>query len=123
MDRTRAMPGDDDRRLLETRTGRAEPDEREPSPIRDEIEEKTDRSRPVSDRTNVHLSGTGAVETDDGLDEAAEALRRATEEVEDHDVPNGDVDREDRAEWRADAIDDEEVERIGGPVFDRGEKI
>ncbi|WP_439815485.1 hypothetical protein [Zavarzinia sp. CC-PAN008] len=71
-----------DRPLLETPTGRRFAPHEGPVTLADlEVRDKSSGSRPVGDRTNVHLSGGGAVETDDGLDENAEALRQAIEDV------------------------------------------
>ena len=71
--------------LLESMTGRVPSTETgtEDSVANDEIDDKSVGSRPVSDRTNFHLSGTGAIETDDGLDETSEMVRQMTEDTTD----------------------------------------
>ena len=93
-----------DRPLLESETGRVPSTEigTEGSAADDEIAEKSVGTRPVSDRTDFRLSGTGAIETDDGLDETAEMVRQMTEDTTD-DEPSE---------------EDEDV-----PVFDRGTHI
>ena len=95
-------PGD--RAILESATGRVAPDDDgEQSDIEsvreDEIREKSFGSEPASERTNFHTSGSGAIETDDGLDEIEEAVRQAAEDVRENDAADRD-----------------------GPVFDRGEQ-
>ena len=95
-------PGD--RAILESATGRVAPDDDgEQSDIEsvreDEIREKSFGGEPASERTNFHTSGSGAIETDDGLDEIEEAVRQAAEDVRENDAADRD-----------------------GPVFDRGEQ-
>jgi hypothetical protein len=87
--------------LLESPTGRSPSTEtgQEDSVENDEITEKSVGTRPVDDQTDFHLSGTGAIETDDGLDETSEMVREMAEDTTD-DQPT---------EARADL-----------PVFDRG---
>jgi hypothetical protein len=54
----------------------------------------------VSDRTNIHDAGSDANETQDGLTEQEEAVRRAAEDIPTGASPEGPIDRT--------------------PVFDRG---
>jgi hypothetical protein len=54
----------------------------------------------VSDRTNIHDAGSDANETQDGLTEQEEAVRRAAEDIPTGATPEGPIDRT--------------------PVFDRG---
>ncbi|MFL1873905.1 hypothetical protein ACIKT0_01540 [Hansschlegelia beijingensis] len=95
-------PGD--RAILESATGRVAPDDDDQSEIEsvreDEIREKSGGGEPASDRTNFRTSGSGAIETEDGLDEIEESVRHAAEDV-------GDKDPTDR----------------DGPVFDMAEQI
>ena len=67
----------------------------------EEIAEKSVGTRPVGDRTNFHLSGTGAIETDDGLDETSELIRAEAEEID----------------------EDQPLEPDDVPVFDRADHI
>jgi hypothetical protein len=91
---------EEDRALLESATGRAAPEEEGESSVQeDEIREKSVGGRPASDVTGFHTSGTGAVETDDGLDEISERARQAAE---------------DEGIEREEAVDE--------PVFDRAER-
>lgn len=71
------------------------------SAFEDEVREKSVGTQPVSSRTDFRLSGTGAIETDDGLDETAEVVREMSE-----DVPDGTPGEPDRT-----------------PIFDRGENL
>jgi hypothetical protein len=80
-------PGD--QHILETPTGRvAANPEGETTVAEDEIAEKSVGSRPVSDRTDFRLSGTGANETEDGLDELEESLRHTAEDIRDGAQPD-----------------------------------
>jgi hypothetical protein len=89
-----------DRAALPSATGREAPTEEGASEIQDEeIRDKSGGGRPASDETNFHLSGTGAIETEDGLDELGEMTRSAAEDLPDEDAT---IDR---------------------PVFDRGQEI
>jgi hypothetical protein len=76
-----------DAAALESPTGRLTPVEEAESPAQevqdDEIREKSVGTRPASDETNFHLSGTGAIETEDGLDEVEEELRSTVEDIPD----------------------------------------
>jgi len=93
-------PGD--RAVLESATGRVAPTESDESSVReDEIREKSVGGEPASSRTNFHTSGTGAIETEDGLDETEEMVRHTAEDIPDVDI----ADRRD-----------------GGPVFDKAER-
>ncbi len=90
----------EDRVLLETATGREASTDTDVSAAVEEIREKSVGSRPVSDKTDIPLSGS--IETVDGLDETDEMLRHMAE----------------------DTTDDEPSEREADlPVFDRGETI
>jgi hypothetical protein len=95
---------DKDRPLLETVTGRAQSAATGPeaSIEAEEINEKSVGTRPSGERTEFHLSGTGGVETDDGLDEISEMVREAAEDIPDDEPSDAQLDR---------------------PVFDRGENI
>ncbi len=76
-----APVGPEDRVLLETRTGREAPTiGREPDARQEEIREKGVGSRPVGDRTGIRQPGSGANETDDGLDATEEMVRHAAED-------------------------------------------
>lgn len=80
-------PGD--RALLESETGRAPPAPENASTARDEeIRDKSGGVRPTSDDAASHLAA-GATETDDGLDETLEAVRRAAENVSEDDLEAG----------------------------------
>ncbi|GGE42735.1 hypothetical protein GCM10007276_20020 [Agaricicola taiwanensis] len=93
----------DERPILESPTGtRAPTIEGETSVAQDEIREKSVGTRPVSDKTNFHLSGTGGIETDDGLDERSEMARHAAEDIPDEGISD---------------------EPEGGPVFDKADKL
>jgi hypothetical protein len=98
----------EDRVILPTATGRERSAQEEPakegeeSVFDQEVREKGEGNRPVGDKTNFHLSGTGAIETDDGLDETSEMARHAAEDIPDE------------------GITDEPEDR---PVFDRGSDI
>jgi hypothetical protein len=115
-----------DRALMESPGGRAAPDDPEPSAFQEEIMDKTDTSRPVSDVTNVRPDSG---ETDDGLDDYEETLRHAAEDIVDTDVGNGDTGDEDAlneaaADADADADADAEIEEDDDrPIFDRGDRI
>jgi hypothetical protein len=88
-----------DQPLLETPQGREPGTHNEaPSVADEEIAEKSVGSRPQSDATAFH-DPSGDEETDDGLNESDEALRRSAEDrvVEDEDEAETDI-----------------------PVFDRG---
>lgn len=95
---------DKDRPLLETVTGRAQSTRTgaEASVEEEEIQEKSVGTRPSGERTEFHLSGTGGVETDDGLDETSEMVREAAEDIPDDQPTDAQLDR---------------------PVFDRGETV
>jgi hypothetical protein len=73
-----------DRDLLQSPTGRIPPtDEGAPDARLEEIRSKSRGTRPIGDVTNVLLSGGGDEETLDGLDENAEQLRHAAEDLPD----------------------------------------
>jgi len=99
----------EDRPLLPSATGRERSAKEQPakegeeSVFDQEVREKGQGSRPVDDRTNFHLSGTGAIETDDGLDETSEMTRHVAEDIPDEGI--------------TDEPDEDE------PVFDRGSEI
>lgn len=77
----------EDAALLESATGRVPPAEEDASSAWDEeIRDKSGDARSASDETNFHLSGTGAIETEDGLDENLEATRRAAEDISEDDL-------------------------------------
>ena len=82
-----AEVGEEDRTLLESPTGRVlSTDEQDSGELTEEVRGKRGGARPVRDATDFHLSGTGAIETEDGLDESAESLRHSAEDLPDEDV-------------------------------------
>lgn len=79
-----------DRPALQSATGREAPAEESQDPIEqardEEIREKGVGARPVSERTDFRTSGTGAIETEDGLDETGEQLRHTAEDIPDENL-------------------------------------
>ncbi|HEV2675870.1 MAG TPA: hypothetical protein VGV37_15215 [Aliidongia sp.] len=99
-------------------------DEDQPSIDQEEIREKSGGGRPASDVTNVHLSGTGAVETEDGLDENAEMVRHAAEDMPEEPNPYlAEADEEPELDDDGEAIDPVAGEPRDEPVFDRAETL
>jgi hypothetical protein len=95
---SQTSPGD--QQILESPTGRVAHDaEGETTAAEDEISEKSVGARPVSDETDFRLSGTGAIETEDGLDELEESVRHTAEDIRDGRRPDDEpvFDRADRS--------------------------
>jgi hypothetical protein len=105
----------------------AQRDYADPAAVRgielDEIREKSGGTRPEGDRTNIPLSGTGGIETDDGLDEEAEALRHAAEDLPDEPNPYLAEADDEEEESSGDEEEDEERAVEDQPVFDRASRL
>jgi len=109
------------RPLLESATGRQQPaPEESDSSFDDEIRDKSGDARAVGDTTDIHSSGTGAIETEDGLDETSEAVRQMAEDSPDQDISDEAIEDETVTD---DDVEDGMVDAEDVPIFDRGEMI